>query len=257
MSIGPKTIFIIPYRSRETQMNYFIQYFNTRIRNQPNMEDAEYYFIHQKDNRPFNRGAMKNIGFIIFSKKYSNWRDITFVFHDIDQYPKPDIMFPYTTTPGVISHYYGFMNTLGGAVAIKGSDFYKTRGYCNFWSWGYEDNVLQNRAHSCNLTIDRSIFYKASDKINLINLSNDGPLRMVSKKEVQRYVSNVLDDLRFITNISFIEEECMIHVSGFDTVYKPSQLYVYNLKSNELNLHSYLFKKKNVVHRNRSWNLIT
>jgi len=79
MSIGPKTIFIIPYRSRETQMKYFIQYFETRVRNQPDMEDAEYFFYTSKRIIVhFNRGAMKNIGFIVFSKKYSNWRDITF-----------------------------------------------------------------------------------------------------------------------------------------------------------------------------------
>jgi hypothetical protein len=255
MSIGPKTIFIIPYRSRETQMKYFIQYFETRVRNQPDMEDAEYFFIHQKDNRPFNRGAMKNIGFIVFSKKYSNWRDITFVFHDIDQYPKPDVMFPYKTTQGVVTHYYGFVNTLGGAVAIKGSDFYKTKGYCNFWSWGYEDNVLQNRVLAQKLTIDRSIFYKVTDMKHLINISTDGPLRMVSKHEVQRYVSNVLDNLYSIKNLSFIEKDHSIDVNGFDTVFQPSPLYVYNLKSNELNLYSYLFKKKNVIHCNRKWNL--
>lgn len=256
MSIGPKTIFIIPYRSREKQMKYFIQYFETRVRNQSGMEDAEYFFIHQNDKRPFNRGAMKNIGFIIFSEKYSNWRDITFVFHDIDQYPKSDVVFPYKTTHGVVSHYYGFVNTLGGAFAIKGSDFYKTKGYCNFWSWGYEDNVLRNRVLSHKMTIDRSIFYKVDDTHNLINISTDGPLRMVSKHDVQRYVSNVVDNLLSIHNLSFNEKDHMIDVNWFDTRFKPSPLYVYNLKSNEKNLYSYLFKNRNVIRQNRKWNLL-
>lgn len=255
MSIGPKTIFIIPYRSREKQMNFFIQYFEKRVRTQTDMEDAEYFFIHQNDKRPFNRGAMKNIGFIVFQKKYSNWRDITFVFHDIDQYPKQHVLFPYKTTHGVVAHYYGFLNTLGGVVAIKGSDFYNTKGYCNFWSWGYEDNVFQNRVLSQKLTIDRSIFYKVNDTQHLINVSTDGPLRMVSKHEVQRYVSNVVDNLDSIKNLSFIEKEHMIDVNGFDTKFQPSPLYVYSLKSNEKNLYSYLFKNKNVIHRNRNWNL--
>jgi len=76
----------------------------------------------------------------------------------------------------------------------------------NFWSWGYEDNVLQNRVLAQKLTIDRSIFYKVTDMEHLINISTDGPLRMVSKHEVQRYVSNVLDNLYSIKNLSFIEK---------------------------------------------------
>jgi hypothetical protein len=88
---------------------------------------------------------------------------------------------------------------------------------------------------------------------HLINISTDGPLRMVSKHEVQRYVSNVLDNLYSIQNLSFIEKDHSIDVNWFDTVFQPSPLYVYNLKSNELNLYSYLFKKKNVIRRNRKW----
>ena len=52
------------------------------------VEDEDYaiYFVHQEDARPFNRGAIKNIGFIAMRKDsdYYAYKDIVFVFHDVD-----------------------------------------------------------------------------------------------------------------------------------------------------------------------------
>ena len=115
--------------------------------------------------------------------------------------------------------------------------------------------MLHNRVLSKKLAIDRSIFYEANDRHHLINVSTDGPLRMVSKHDVSRYVSNVLDNMHFIHNLSVIENKHMIDVNGFDTRFKPSPLYVFNLRAKEKDLYSYLFKRKNVIIRNRKWNL--
>ena len=48
-----------------------------------NKEDYEIYFAHQCDNRDFNRGAMKNIGFLAMRQKYPNdYKNITFIFNN-------------------------------------------------------------------------------------------------------------------------------------------------------------------------------
>ena len=89
------------------------------------MKIHEIFFVHQKDNRNFNRGGMKNIGFIYVKRKYRNWKNITLIFHDIDYLPHKKF-FTYETTLGSVKHFYGFKFCLGGIWAIKGEDFEKT-----------------------------------------------------------------------------------------------------------------------------------
>ena len=51
--------------------------------------------------------------------------------------------------------------------AIKGSDFEIATGFPNFWGWGLEDNVLNDRCLEKKLIIDRSQFYIINDKENI------------------------------------------------------------------------------------------
>ena len=142
MSEAPEIIFIVPYRNREMHLEHFKKQMKIV------MEDYvpgsyKYMFIHQRDEKTFNRGAMKNIGFIAMKQKYPNhYKNMTFIFNDVDTMPFYKI-FDYETVPGVIKHYYGFKYALGGIVVMKGADFEKTNGFPCFWGWGMEDNVLQ------------------------------------------------------------------------------------------------------------------
>mgnify|MGYP006214976639 CR=1 FL=1 len=80
----------------------------------------EIYFSHQKDERPFNRGAMKNIGFIALARKYPNdYKNITYVFNDVDTLPYTKNLLPYETTHGVVKHFYGFTFALAKEVATR------------------------------------------------------------------------------------------------------------------------------------------
>ena len=104
MSI-PTRVFIVPYRSRPNQKEEFLK--NMKVLLEDLTERYEIYFAHQCDSRPFNRGAMKNLGFIAIKNKYPhNYKDITFIFNDVDTFPGEKGMIDYITTPGIVKHYY-------------------------------------------------------------------------------------------------------------------------------------------------------
>jgi hypothetical protein len=177
----PKRVFIVPYRNRIQQKFFFSKYMSYILEDE---DDYEIYFTHQCDARTFNRGAIKNIGFLAIKNKYPNhYKDITFIFNDVDTIPFNKI-FDYETTHGIVKHYYGFKYALGGIVVMKGSDFEKTNGYPGFWGWGMEDNVLQKRCERVGLKIDRSIFYNIGSP-EILQLF-DGISRIISKKDPWR-----------------------------------------------------------------------
>ena len=152
----PKIIFIVPYRNREQHQLFFSKQMKYVL------EDISNYkilYIHQKDKREFNRGAMKNIGLLVIKDLYPNdYKNINLVFNDVDTMPFTKNFLNYFTKPNIVKHFYGFRNTLGGIVSIMANDFENINGFPNFWSWGYEDNELQNRVLHHKITIDRSQF---------------------------------------------------------------------------------------------------
>lgn len=177
----PSVIFIIPYRNREKQRKIFEKEMKDYLE-YIKLENYEFYFICQKDERCFNRGAMKNLGFLYIKYKYPlDYKNITLVFNDIDTFATKDSDIRFETTEGTIAHYYGFDFALGGIVAIKGCDFEKTTGFPNYWHWGFEDNCLQSRALNVGLKIDRTTFYssqynKLSNFKYIIRLDRDDSL---------------------------------------------------------------------------------
>ena len=186
-NIIPKKIFIIPYRDRKQHKELFITYMSKILEDDAGL--YKIFFIHQNDTRPFNRGAMKNIGFLYVKKIYpDHYKNITLIFHDIDLMPWKKNLFDYDTKQGTIKHYYGFTFALGGIFAIKGCDFEKINGFPNYWCWGFEDNMIQVRWLRTFGNIDRTQFLPIQHPDVLA--SHHGFNRTTSKSNENKYMNH-------------------------------------------------------------------
>ena len=227
MSEVPKIVFIVPYRNRPQHKYFFSNYLNTIM---DGRTDYELYFSHQCDERPFNRGATKNIGFLAMKNKYpKHYKDISFVFNDIDTIPFSTI-FDFETVDGIVKHFYGFEYALGGIVSIKGSDFEAINGYPNLWGWGMEDTVLQNRCEKIGLKIDRSQFYPIGSP-DILHLF-DGVSRIINREDSMRCKNdNGVDGIRTIRNLFYdVNTESKNPIDNINIV-NSSQIFIINIKN--------------------------
>jgi hypothetical protein len=214
----PTLVFIVPYRDRKAHYNIFAENMKMFLRNAP---PYKIFYLHQTDNRSFNRGAMKNIGFLAVKKLYpDDYKNITLVFNDIDTMPTKDIEIKYETQRGTIKHFYGVDYTLGGIVSINAGDFELLNGFPNLWAWGFEDNMLQMRALKLGMKIDRSVFYKIMDP-KIIHLT-DTFIREVNRGEYDRFTQNTNEGIHSINdlvyNIKF--DTGFVDVLNFETTTK-------------------------------------
>ena len=198
---APSIVFIIPYRDRPEQKFVFEKYMNYILEDYKK-SDYAIFFVEQQDNRSFNRGALKNIGFLAMKNKYpSHYQKMTFVFNDVDTFPYKKGIIDYKTRMGIIKHFFGFEYTLGGIFSITGADFERIGGFPNFWTWGYEDNIIYNKAcKTQGLVVDRSVFFKVFDHkivhmtdslkrtINIHQIDSKDPVA-----EAQNNVNSVID----------------------------------------------------------------
>ena len=223
--------FIIPFRDREEQREVFLNHMNVILKGtQPYM----FIFVHQKDKRTFNRGAMKNIGFLYVRDKFPEmYKDSTFVFHDIDFVPYKKGLFSYDTVKGEVKHLFGFKFALGGIFAIKGADFEKIKGFPNYWGWGYEDNKLQKNWKKIGGKINYDEFIPIKDK-QVISFDTYNFTRTYNRKNPGYQKYNNTSNFSTIQNLQYVEKNFkysskIIDVVRFETEQKEDrQVYVTN-----------------------------
>ena len=211
----PTFIFIVPYRDRLEHLTFFMKHMKYILED---LDSNKYQIciVHQCDSRSFNRGAMKNIGFLAMKSKYPNdYKNITYVFNDVDTMPFTKNLLQYETTEGIVKHFYGFTFALGGIVSILGKDFEKINGFPNYWGWGYEDNLLQKRVLMSGMTIDRSHYYPILDQ-HILQF-NHGVHRNVNRKDFQLYSHSDPEGLNEISQLSYTEDDLYIQVATFHT----------------------------------------
>ena len=149
-----KLAIIVPYRNRESHLNIFIpyieEYLGTKV-------DYKVFVIEQRDDKPFNRGKLLNVGY-----KESGPDFDYYCFHDVDMLPI-DADYSYCDVPthlaNTLNGEESFYNYFGGVTILSKLDFKIINGYSNeYWGWGFEDDDLLKRCEMCNLTLDKRVF---------------------------------------------------------------------------------------------------
>lgn len=218
-------VFIIPYRDRIEHKTFFDYYMKFILEDYDPMSYLIIY-AQQNDNRPFNRGAMKNIGFRFIKDKLPNhYKDIIFIFNDVDSVPYTKGLLDYDVLPNEVKHFYGYDFALGGIFSIRGSDFEKTNGFPNYWSWGYEDNVMQKRVLNCGMNINRSTFYDIFSK-KILHFCDD--FRKLISARNHRNLSNPKyverDGLNTLTNVRYdFDGLSILYVDDFNALYEENE----------------------------------
>ncbi len=227
----PKYIFIIPYRKREEHLFFFKKYMKYNLEDYKEHE-YEIIFVHQKNNLSFNRGAMKNMGFIYVKEKYPEfYNSIILIFNDIDTVPYKKGLIDYNVEFGNINHYYGYTFALGGIFSIRAGDFEKLNGFPNYWGWGFEDNVLNKRAIEHKININRSNFYPIQSMQILHffdNYKKKINTNILNKHTNKNYKEK--DGLSFLKNYKYEidKNNQMIHVLEFKTLYSSKFKFDYH-----------------------------
>jgi hypothetical protein len=150
---------IVPYRAREAHLKAFLPALRMHFTRDKLGREIPYrvLIIEQSSDLPFNRGALKNIGFKL------SCADADYVcFHDIDYLP---ILADYSWSDVPVRIiWYGLQERpimpgrsnrtvrhdpatfFSAVVLMPNSIFTQVNGYANsYWGWGSEDVDLRNR----------------------------------------------------------------------------------------------------------------
>jgi beta-1,4-galactosyltransferase 1 len=130
----------VPYRKRELHLKKFMESVPGTLK----ARKIEYciVIVEQKNEKPFNRGKLLNVGFNFL---YKNYKIKTFVSHDVDHYPHGHCPYEELNEPCLLrkQNYHGHV---GGVFSIGSENFIKVNGYSNlFWGYGSEDDEFYLR----------------------------------------------------------------------------------------------------------------
>jgi len=150
---------VIPFRDRHQHLSRFVPHVRAYFSRDKLDSKIPYTvtIVEQQAGLPFNRGALKNIGYLL-RKNDSEYT----CFHDVDylpiwadyswvDVPTPIVWYgaeerPLTLRPDspIVKHKLDLF--FGGAILVPNGLFFDVNGYSNeYWGWGYEDSDIQKR----------------------------------------------------------------------------------------------------------------
>ena len=151
-------IIIVPYRDRAAQKHIFIPHMKAFL-SRKNIEYKICFVEQSDDNRPFNRGFLKNVGFVEMKKKWGHIQNLTYCHHDIDTIPMQDDCIYELYDRNTVYNPYGVDHALAKIYLYTGEAYETVNGNPNnFWGWGMEDVCLQGRFNAAGIRTDRTNF---------------------------------------------------------------------------------------------------
>ncbi|XP_033736264.1 beta-N-acetyl-D-glucosaminide beta-1,4-N-acetylglucosaminyl-transferase-like [Pecten maximus] len=155
-----RTAIIIPYRDRK---KHLLQYLNNVLPKLLRQQiDFTIFVIEQSEGSSFNRGLIRNVGFVEAMK--SGPFDC-FIFNDVDTIIEDDRNIFYCN-PNMVRHMVSgvdrdgyklpYYRLVGGIIGFTPEQFQHINGYSNlFFLWGAEDDDLYRRIVGEGLLIER------------------------------------------------------------------------------------------------------
>ena len=169
---------IVPYRNRPQQLKRFLNHMDEYLTNL----DYQIFIIEQSDDKPFNRGALLNVGYKIACNNECDY----FVFHDVDMLPE-DVDYSYSDKPLHLAthlqeHDYEttFYDYFGGVTMFNKEDFHLINGFSNeYWGWGFEDDDLLIRCLESDLELDKQqTGVGGSDELQTFKFTGDSVIKL-------------------------------------------------------------------------------
>ncbi|MBL8835143.1 MAG: galactosyltransferase [Alphaproteobacteria bacterium] len=166
MTTLPRLSIVLPYRNRPQQLARFIPHLVAYFQRDKLDKDIPWRLtiVEQVPGKPFNRGLIKNIGFLLTEADhdYVCFHDVDYlpIWADYSYCPSPARLIWYGAEltpfdPAVDGLMKADWNTcFGGVITFPMADFRRINGYSNlYWGWGYEDTELRIRTVAEGLQI--------------------------------------------------------------------------------------------------------
>ena len=193
---------IVPYRDRKLHLDQFVPHMRAYFARDKLDKDIDYrvLIVEQEAGLPFNRGALKNAGFLL-AETQSDYC----CFHDIDylpiwaDYSSVDCPTPIVwygaeerpIAPGrtnkVAKHNLDLF--FGGALLVPNSIFRAVNGYSNdFWGWGWEDEDIKARFAAADVPTGRrrgTFLPLVHDSEGLKLDASPSPIALVNQQQMQ------------------------------------------------------------------------
>lgn len=182
-----ENIILIPYRNRETHLDYFIKNGCPLIHKY--MKKTKIVVIEQEEGKLFNRGKLLNVGF----KEFFNQTKY-FITHDVDVIPKEKAFHIYNDdNSDIIRIINPHKYSLGCITKISNDSINKINGFPNhIWGWGIEDRALFYRAKILNISM--SELYNHKNKFTFLEHKSNAHSYSGKKKVISDTENNIFNN---------------------------------------------------------------